>query len=194
MISWEGSARGYTKSDLTDFKQLLVDSGYFEYAEGHANAFGAGILDENVDKFIEWSNQRLADFDFTPKYRVDYIYRFDDINALNIRNIAQWAELWGEGVEEPLIVLEGINLKRKHMRLNGTVSRTLNLNLPSPLEDISLVKFRSSEEEFENICPNSDLGCVTINIIGTCDINAWNDKPQILIEDYEIVKKTAYYF
>ena len=109
-------------------------------------------------------------------------------------NIAEWAELWGQGVEEPYIVLENIKIESNKIRLNGTRSRTLNLNLSSPLEDVSLVKFRSSEEEFEKIKPKSDLGCVTINVIGTCELNIYTGKPQIIIEDYEIVESTAYYF
>jgi len=32
--TWEGSARGYDKSELKDFKQFLTNSGYFEYTEG----------------------------------------------------------------------------------------------------------------------------------------------------------------
>lgn len=193
-ISWEGSGRGFEKSELKDFKKFLTDSGYFMYAEGHANAFGAGILDKNVQDFIQYANNQLKDFDFTPKYRVDYIYHFDDINTLDLMNIAEWADLWGQGVEEPYIVLENIKIESNKIRLNGTRSRTLNLNLSSPLEDVSLVKFRSSEEEFEKIKPKSDLGCVTINVIGTCELNIYTGKPQIIIEDYEIVESTAYYF
>jgi len=54
---------------------------------------------------------------------------------------------------------------------------------------VNLIKFRSSKEEFETLCPDSDLGCVIINIIGTCERNVWNGNinPQILIKDYAIM-------
>jgi single-stranded-DNA-specific exonuclease len=191
-ISWEGSGRGLARSELTDFKKFLTDSGYFIYAEGHNSAFGAGILNENVEGFISYANTQLANFDFTPRYKVDYIYNLETLNALDLINIADWASLWGEGVEEPLIAIENITLFGKDVWLSNSNYRVLKLNLPFPLEGISLVKFGSSEEEYNNLY--SELGCVTINVIGKCEINTWNNQPQIRIEEYEIVKKTAYYF
>jgi hypothetical protein len=61
-------------------------------------------------------------------------------------------------------------------------------------DNISLIKFWSSEEEYNTLY--SDLGCVTINVIGHFQKNVWNGRvsPQILIEDYEIVGRAAYYF
>ena len=68
---------------------------------------------------------------------------------------------------------------------------TLKITLPN---GTSLIKFRSSNEEYERLY--SELGCVTINIVGKCERNIWNGtiSPQIIIEDYEIVERTAYYF
>src|SRR5699024_2843040 len=34
-----GSGRGYDKGYIKDFRQFLEDSGYFDYAQGHASAF-----------------------------------------------------------------------------------------------------------------------------------------------------------
>ena len=43
-----GSARGLDKSELKDFKAFLNESGFFEYAQGHANAFGCSIADKKI--------------------------------------------------------------------------------------------------------------------------------------------------
>ena len=51
--AWSGSARGYEKSKLNDFRGFCRDSGLVYLAEGHPNAFGFGILDENFDAFLE---------------------------------------------------------------------------------------------------------------------------------------------
>ena len=58
---------------------------------------------------------------------------------------------------------------------------------------ISLIKFKSSQEEFEELKTG---GMITLNIVGRCERNIWNGKinPQIIIEDYEIAKKVEYYF
>ena len=68
---------------------------------------------------------------------------------------------------------------------------TLKITMP---DGISLVKFKSSEEEYEKLY--SEQGYVTINIVGKCERNIWNNNisPQIIIEDYEIVDRAAYYF
>ena len=57
----------------------------------------------------------------------------------------------------------------------------------------SLIKFKSSQEEFESLKTD---GMVILNIIGRCERNVWNGKinPQIIVEDYEITKKVEYYF
>ena len=72
-------------------------------------------------------------------------------------------------------------------------SATLKVELPN---GVSLIKFRSSEEEYERLLPQSSYGSVNINVLGTCKINEWNGiiSPQIEVKDYEIVGETKYYF
>lgn len=191
-ITWEGSGRGYDKSKFNDFKAFLNDSNMFLYAEGHPNAFGAGILDENIDEFIEYSNQALKDFDFTPCYSVDFIYYNNDLKTQDILDIASLKSAWGQGVDEALVAVENIPVSANNIRLMAANENpTLKITLPSGM---SLIKFRSSNEEYKKLY--SDLGCVNINIVGKCERNVWNGiiQPQIIIEDYEIVGKTEYYF
>ena len=59
--------------------------------------------------------------------------------------------------------------------------------------EISFIKFKVTEQEFENLTPTS-LGCVTIDVIGVCEKNSYNDMPQIIIKDYEIKERQEYYF
>ena len=191
-ISWEGSGRGYDKSSFDDFRGFLNTSGFAMYAEGHANAFGFGILDVNFNDFINYSNNALKDYDFTPSYKVDYIFKHDDMKVSDILELANLKSIWGQGVEEPLVAIERIKVYKENIRLmSADKNPTLKITLPNGM---SLIKFRSSKEEYESLC--SELGCVTINIVGRCERNVWNGiiSPQILIEDYEVVGKTEYYF
>ena len=55
-ITWEGSGRGYDKSKFDNLREFLKDSGLVMYAEGHANALGSGITDDNFDEFVKYSN------------------------------------------------------------------------------------------------------------------------------------------
>lgn len=186
---WEGSGRNAEKSSLKDLRDYLSNTGLVEYAEGHASAFGLGIKDSNLQAFIEKTNDELKMLDFTPKYYVDFIYNAKNIDNFAILEIADHKKLWGQGVEEPYVVIEELNVSGSDIAL--LKRNTLKITLPS-CEGLSLIKFGSSEEEYNNLY--SDLGCVTINVIGRCERNSWDDKPQIKIVDYEIVRRTAYYF
>lgn len=188
-VTWDGSGRNANGTDLTNFQEFLNESGYFEFAEGHDNAFGVSIRDEYFADFIKYANEKLKDVDFSPKYSSDVIYFANMVHGSEILKLADLGHIWGQGVEEPLIAITDIKVDRNNLNLFGS---TLKITLPSD-EGISLVKFRSSNEEYESLY--SELGCVTINVVGRCSRNSgWDDKPQIIIEDYEIVGRTAYYF
>ena len=191
-ITWEGSGRGYDKSAFTNLREFLVESNLVMYAEGHANALGVGIADENFDAFVRYSNEELKDFDFTPNYKVDFIWNSNDFRGSDIIELAELKSIWGQGVEEPLICLEDLKVSKSNLTLmSPDKSPTLKITLPN---GTSLIKFRSSSEEYESLY--SELGCVTINVVGKCERNIWNGNisPQLIIEDYEIVGRTQYYF
>lgn len=191
-ITWEGSGRGYDKSRLKDFRGFLENNKYVMYAEGHANAFGIGIRDEDINAFIASTNSALDGFDFTPIYNVDFIYKSDELTPDEVIDIAGMKSLWGQGVEEAEIAVEGIKVHKDNIRiLSPDKNPTLKIMLPN---GINFMKFRSSEEEYNKLY--SELGYVTINIVGECERNIWNNKisPQVMIKDYEIVDRANYYF
>ena len=191
-ITWEGSGRGYDKSRLKDFRGFLENNKYVMYAEGHANAFGIGITDEDISAFIASTNSALDGFDFTPIYNVDFIYKSDELTPDEVIDIAGMKSLWGQGVEEAEIAVEGIKVHKDNIRiLSPDKNPTLKIMLPN---GINFMKFRSSEEEYNKLY--SELGYVTINIVGECERNIWNNKisPQVMIKDYEIVDRANYYF
>ena len=191
-ITWEGSGRGYDKSRLKDFRGFLENNKYVMYAEGHANAFGIGIRDEDISAFITSTNSALDGFDFTPIYNVDFIYKSDELTPDEVIDIAGMKSLWGQGVEEAEIAVEGIKVHKDNIRiLSPNKNPTLKIMLPN---GINFMKFRSSEEEYDKLY--SELGYVTINIVGECERNIWNNKisPQVMIKDYEIVDRANYYF
>ena len=167
---WEGSGRGYDKSKFDNLREFLKDSGMIMYAEGHANALGVGITDEEFKAFIEYSNRELAEFDFTPCYKVDFIFNGGDFRGKDIVEIAELKSLWGQGVDEPFVAIEHINVYAGNVVLmSPDKSPTLKITLPN---GTSLIKFKSSQEEYEKL--RSETGCITINIVGKCERNVWN--------------------
>lgn len=192
-IWWEGSGRGPNVPGLEDCRAFYESSGLVEYGQGHANAFGLGIKDANIDEFLSWCNNALKDFDFTPKYKVDFIIDAKRMSEskYDLYNLIEYDNLWGQEVEQPKIAVSNLVITTDNIQLmKGT---TLKITI-SGEPDISLIRFRSSEEEFETLCPKTDLGCVTIDVIGVCERNSYNDKPQIIIKDYIIKDRQQYYF
>ena len=188
-LGWEGSGRNFSFSGLNNFRSFLDKSGYFEYAEGHESAFGCGIEKDNLDVFINYSNNALANIDFSPSYLVDLKFTPITLKSEDVLEIADHDDLWGQGVEEPYILITDISITAGNIALFKDT--TLKITLPS---GINLIKFNSNPEEFNYLNPNQ--GQTKISVIGRCQKNEWNDRisPQVLIVDYEVQKKLWYYF
>ena len=188
---WRGSGRGYDKANLGSLRDLLEQSGLVEYAQGHAMAFGVSIPEENCDALVQYVDEAYKDFDCTPIYSVDLIWDgTKDLSSKAFAEIADEEKIWGKGVEDPLIAIEGFRVYGRQLRLFGLEKGKPTLNIQ--LDDgSSLVKFKSSEEEYELL--HSDLGYVIINAVGTCTRSNWGI-PQFMISDYEIIGRNDYYF
>ena len=190
-ITWEGSARGYDKSALTDFRRFCLDSGCIDYAEGHANAFGFGINSHKLNEFINYCDTTLKDFEFTPCYSVDFIFNADNFNPKDIIEIADLKSLWGQGIEEPYIALTNVRVSKGNIQLmSPDKNPTLKISLPN---GTSLIKFKFSKKEYERL--NTE-GYLLLDVVGRCEINAWGGKvnAQIIMEDYDVVDAVQYYF
>ena len=190
-VYWRGSGRGYDKANLGSLRDLLETSGLVEYAQGHAMAFGVSIPEENYEALVQYVNEAYKDFDCAPIYSVDLIWDgIKDLSSKAFAEIADEEKIWGKGVEDPLIAIEGFRVYGKQLKLYGMDKGKPTLNIQ--LDDgSSLVKFKSSEEEYELL--HSDLGYVIINAVGTCTRSNWGI-PQFQILDYEIIGRNDYYF
>lgn len=189
-ITWEGSGRGYTTADFSDLKAFLNDSGLVEYAQGHAQAFGVSIKDENFDKLIAYSNEVLKDYNFKPAYIVDFIWHNGEMSATDVLNIGALSNVWGQDMPQPKVALKLLIPARDIELMSRDKNPTLKFKLSN---GTSMIKFKSSEEEYENLTSSES---VIIEAVGTCAVNEFggNISPQILIEEYEIVGKLESYF
>ena len=190
-VYWQGSGRGYDKANLGSLRDLLESSGLVQYAQGHAMAFGVSIPEDNYDALVQYVDEAYKDFDCSPVYSVDLIWDgAKDLSSHAFAEIADEEKIWGKGVEDPLIAIENFRIYGNQLRLFGLDKGKPTLNIQ--LDDgSSLVKFKSSEEEYELL--HSDLGYVIINAVGTCTRSIWGI-PQFNIQDYEIIGRNDYYF
>lgn len=180
-----GSARGYDKGVIKDFKAFLNNTDKFNYCEGHANAFGVSIQVEKLIEANELINELLRDVEIDiDVYEVDFIIPANQLSKSFINEIYQYLHLWGYKVEEPLIAIKEIEINSDQIHLIGSKKNTLKFTY----EGIEYIKFFSSEEEWESLINKGER--LVIDVVGKCSINEYRGKitPQIVIEDYEVVK------
>ena len=191
IISYQGSARGCDKVGVTDFKSICADTGVTLFQTGHPGAFGLGILEENIQTFIEKTDAALADMNDEAIYYVDYIYEGNDIKEQDILSIADLEDLWGKDVEEPYLCVQHLKVTADMVTVYTKRDNTLKISLPN---GISLMKFRASDKECYKL--QNTQGYYEMNIIGRANKNEWmgNITPQIFIEDYEIIDSSEYVF
>lgn len=189
---WSGSARNCENSKVQNLRQECLDSNLFTLAQGHASAFGVAFLDENAEAVRQYFNEHFSAIDFTPYYFVDFEKNANNFDPDIILTINEYKYLWGTEVKEPKIAIKNINVTKDNIVLmSKDKNPTIKITLPN---GVALLKFKSNEEEFENLFSKS--GCVVIDVVGTCAINEWNGKitPQIFIENYNIIKRQEYFF
>lgn len=189
-IIYQGSARGYEKGGIENFKEICANSNVTEYTAGHENAFGLGISEKNISTFIENTDSLLKDMESEPTYKVDYIWSPDSEDAPEkILEIGKMDKYWGKDIEVSLVVIKNIIVTKENLFMMA--SNTMKIILPN---GVSLIKFRTPEEEYDELY--SESGQVIIDVVGECNINEWagTSYPQIFIKDYNIINKQAYIF
>lgn len=189
--TYQGSARGCDKTGINNFKEICENTGVIMYAEGHQGAFGLGIATENIDKFIEKTDEALKDTSEEPVYFVDYIYDGVNVKPENILDIATLEDLWGKDMDESFIAIKDLKVSKDMVTLMSPDKKpTLKITLPNK---VSLIKFGSNQEEYETFLTE---GYIKIDVVGKCNANVWNGytTAQLLIEDYQIVGQSKYCF
>lgn len=191
--AWEGSARGYDASPLKDFRKFCKDSQLPFVCAGHENAFGLSLYDRDIEAFKAYCEEQLKDIEFSPNYKVDFIFQSNNFKASDIAKIGDMKMLWGQNLKEALVAIEHVCITKDNLNFyKKEKSSTLKITLPN---GVACIKFKSNEDEYEQLY--SDSGCVVINLVGTCDLNEFPPgriTPQIKIEDYDIISREAYYF
>lgn len=92
--SYQGSARGYEMSGITNFKDICEEAFGIEWTAGHQNAFGISINKDKIEEFQSSLDLMLASFGNTePVYYVDMIYKNTDVTPNDILTISDLKEL-----------------------------------------------------------------------------------------------------
>lgn len=187
----KGSMRGRGESELKDFKEFLLKSGYMEYVEGHANAAGFSIKVNDIPKLYEYANKELANINFNEGfYEADFVVN-GNCSYLNdmILDLARGKDFYGQNCAEPIIISENITIDTATIQTIGTNKDTLKF----VFNDITYIKFKAKDLINELAQHN---GKISITVAGKGNINSWGGKetPQIFIEEIEINEVDKYGF
>ena len=186
-ISYQGSARGYDASGITNFKDICAAGPGCIFAEGHQGAFGLGLEAESIKDFLEYTDKELFSMSSEPVYTLDFLVDEKDLDPDMIFAIAAMNDYWGKDLERALI---GVKCKINKSNFVVMKSNTLKFNFNN---SISAIKFSGTEDEIDKF--NTD-GYIEVLLICKCNINEWNgfSSAQLMVEDYEILNTAKYIF
>lgn len=186
---FSGSARNINHSPIAKFKDVVNSTGFIK-GRGHANAFGIVALPvTEFNHALESLNYILRDIVYDSTYNVDYIMGMNDVNIKLIMDLEIFENLIGQGIDEPIIAVEQMEIYRDEFVVFGKNEDTISFTY----NDIKYVQFKCKEgNELYDFLQNawSEDDYITFNIVGKPSINDYKGvkTPQIVIEDVEVIK------
>ena len=182
-----GSIRGPSNSELTSFKDFLESTGLFEYVQGHDNAAGCSIKNEDLAQLHKIANERLAQYDFGDScYDVNFQRQAGDKDLSDlIENIYSYRNVWSQQNSEPLVYITDLIVTQNDIQIMGRNADTVKIMK----NGVSLMKFFAKDM----IAELRQYDQLRLEVVGKCNVNTWMGKvsPQIFIENYEIKKDTV---
>lgn len=185
---FSGSCRNFDGSPIPDFKELILQTGAFEFCSGHGNAAGLGILPENIDAAKAKFKELLKDVDFNLPIPCDFVFDVDDMDIGFIQDVDRLHWLWCTGIKEPKIAVQNIAVCRKDIRVQGKDNNSIAFEI----EGIKYVAFKLKENNpllaFANGWGDPDDEIV-FDAVVTCSINTYQgiSQCQCMIEDVNII-------
>jgi len=183
-----GSARNYG-NQIENLKDYLLETGLFEYAQGHPSSFGLGIKIENIKPALEKINEELKDINFG-----EFIHYIDfeiDIENLTIEIIKDMNELYdyyGNGIEESLVLIRNIPVNTNDIELMGKTEDTWKFLYNN---EIQFIKFKNNQDDAILQARQNDWSGANLKINAICklSINEYGGIriPQCIVVDYEVM-------
>ena len=174
-----GSGRNGNFYGLPDLKEFLHNTGVY-FAEGHANAFGAFLLPEEVERLRNAANIQLNPLTFETVYEVDYIFKNRyDIDEEMLYQMASYPYLWGNSIPQPRFAFT-FEYNKTDILIMGKDRSSVKIKCGN----IDFVAFKNAGLA-QQLLDNSN-GIATI--VGRPQINEYNGNVsvQIIIDDINI--------
>lgn len=159
-------------------KEIIQDSGLFEYAEGHDSAFGYKILKENVPQLKKYVDS--LDLSIEPEYEVICIYDHKTIDEDLFYLVDSEMDLFAKGFEVPNF---GFKLSVK----GDSIFFMSGGHFKFSIDGIEYIKFNPNVDLYTRLS-NSKNKTLEVTIVGKLSLNEYMGMitPQVIIKDMEI--------
>lgn len=188
-LFYGGSCRNFDNSPIPSLKNELLNTGLFEFVQGHDNAAGFSIARENVVNAIATINSNWKDIDFEAVWQVDFEKYASEIDISFVKAIDDMKDAFGQGVKEPLICILDIPVYKDSTFIMGKNQNTWKTIYN---DELAFVKFNANTENDciitrLNESDESDELLGYMNVVGTASLNNYKGilTPQIVVKDYE---------
>lgn len=167
---------GSARADI-DFKDILNNSGLFEYAQGHQQAFGFKF---NKSKMSDIDNLFNSLESKEREYLVDKVYTKPI--EYDIYTVEMNKNVFGGVVEFPTMGYKNLEFNIRCINTRGSVTTFFD-------NGVSFILFNSPNDIKDVIESHLENNKITMDIIGSPRINKFGNKeiPQIVIEHYEFI-------
>lgn len=178
----KGSARNFNNSPIDSLKDLLESTGKFT-CQGHDNAFGVSINIEDAMAIQQELEDLLREVDLNnATHEVDFEWNgYADTDT--IITLANNADIWCNGIDEPLIHIKDKVINKDDIRFMGKTGRSIKIDI----QGVDCVKFNLHESEIHELT-TVDSKFVKLNLVCTATVNNFNgmEKPQLIIKDFTV--------
>jgi len=186
--TFAGSARNYG-NQIDNLKDYLLETGLFEYAQGHGNSFGLGIKIENIKPAIEKINESLKDINFGQFiYYVDFEIDIENLTVDIIKDMNELYDYYGNGIEESLVLIKNIPLNSNDIEILGKTEDTWKCLYNN---EIQFIKFKNDENDIILKTRKNDWSGEKLMINAICKLSISQfggiNIPQAIIVDYEVI-------
>lgn len=176
-----GSGRGYEKL-FKSFREWCLNTGKFDLAQGHDNAFGVVIQKENM---IELRENLVKEFEkpTQPVYDVDKLYE-GKTNIEEVIMINDNKEIFGGKVVNPQFGYKNVKIARNCLNQRGSVVTLFH----GGLEFIMYKQTPGFVDEFLQTMGFEQY--LVADLVGSASRSTWTGrtKDQIVLDDFEIRK------
>lgn len=186
-VYFRGSARNIDHCPIADLKTLLNSTKEFEYAQGHPNAFGVSIEENNVSNALNKLNHILEDTIYDSSYIVDFIFDKDELDVLLLKELCSFDDYIGNKIPEITFAVENIILTKNDINICGSKMNTLQFQI----NDIRCVMFNCNEDNclYDFVMNDWNNDIVKFNAVCRSKVSHFNGIMQyeIIVIDLDII-------